>query len=401
MKLFRHIARRSALVLALAASLVALQAVAVEPGLQSFKKGNFYGFEDQNGNMVIPAQFNNVMEFSHGLAAVCVQGKWGYIDPQGMLVIPPQFDNAGYFSEDLAKVRVNGKYGFIDRTGKFVIEPMFDDASQFSRGTAWVTIGDEECFIDRNGNRYADRADAAHGESSIGQVAQNVPRQSAVCKEETVAEQPVPSQEPVRQVQESVVPHPEPVSEEVKIAQVTQQQPQRQSVVPEALVKEESVEKMVEVVQIQPDQAVRNNDAQQGASTPQPVQTEERTSAPVQNIVSETKPVVDYSKISDKDVFPFAQNGKYGYKTTTGAVLIHPQFDNALYFSEGLAPVFINGKWGYVDFRGNIIVPVQYDEVGSFFMGAAWAKKNGEETYLDRNGRPHESREAASASSSR
>lgn len=399
MKLFRHIARRSALVLALAASLVALQAVAVEPGLQSFKKGNFYGFEDQNGNMVIPAQFNNVMEFSHGLAAVCVQGKWGYIDPQGMLVIPPQFDNAGYFSEDLAKVRVNGKYGFIDRTGKFVIEPMFDDASQFSRGTAWVTIGDEECFIDRNGNRYADRVDAAHGESSIGQVAQNVRQQPAVRKVETVAEQPAPRQEPVRQVQEPVVPKQEPVREEVKVARVPQ--PQRQAVVPQTPAKEEPVEKMVEVVQIQPDSNVRNNAAQQDMSTPQPVQTEERTSAPVQNIVSETKPVVDYSKISDKDVFPFAQNGKYGYKTTTGAVLIHPQFDNALYFSEGLAPVFINGKWGYVDFRGNIIVPVQYDEVGSFFMGAAWAKKNGEETYLDRNGRPHESREAASASSSR
>lgn len=399
MKLFRHIARRSALVLALAASLVALQAVAVEPGLQSFKKGNFYGFEDQNGNMVIPAQFNNVMEFSHGLAAVCVQGKWGYIDPQGMLVIPPQFDNAGYFSEDLAKVRVNGKYGFIDRTGKFVIEPMFDDASQFSRGTAWVTIGDEECFIDRNGNRYADRADAAHGESSIGQVAQNVRQQPAVRKVETVAEQPAPRQEPVRQVQEPVVPKQEPVREEVKVARVPQ--PQRQAVVPQTPAKEEPVEKMVEVVQIQPDSNVRNNAAQQDMSTPQPVQTEERTSAPVQNIVNETKPVIDYSKISDKDVFPFAQNGKYGYKTTTGAVLIHPQFDNALYFSEGLAPVFINGKWGYVDFRGNIIVPVQYDEVGSFFMGAAWAKKNGEETYLDRNGRSHDSREAASAASSR
>ncbi|MCI5627527.1 MAG: WG repeat-containing protein [Porphyromonadaceae bacterium] len=399
MKLFRHIARRSALVLALAASLVALQAVAVGPGLQSFKKGNFYGFEDQNGNMVIPAQFNNVMEFSHGLAAVCVQGKWGYIDPQGTLVIQPQFDNAGYFSEDLAKVRVNGKYGFIDRTGKFVIEPMFDDASQFSRGTAWVTIGDEECFIDRNGNRYADRADAAHGESSIGQVAQNVRQQPAVRKVETVAEQPAPRQEPVRQVQEPVVPKQEPVREEVKAPRVPQ--PQRHAVVPQTPVKGEPLEKMVEVVQIQPDSTVRNNAAQQDTPTPQPVQTEKRTSAPVQNAVNETKPVIDYSKISDKDVFPFAQNGKYGYKTTTGAVLIHPQFDNALYFSEGLAPVFINGKWGYVDFRGNIIVPVQYDEVGSFFMGAAWAKKNGEETYLDRNGRSHDCREAASAASSR
>lgn len=401
MKLLRHIPRCSSLFLAFVASMVCVPAVVAQPGLKSFKKGNLYGFEDSEGNTVIPAQFNNVMEFSHGLAAVCVQGKWGYIDPQGTLVIQPQFDNAGYFLEDLAKVRVNGKYGFIDCAGRFVIEPQFDDASQFSRGSAWVTIGDEECFIDRNGTMYVDRADVGRGAASIGHVAQCAPQHSAVRKVETVTVQPSSRQQPVRQAQEPVVPKQVSMREEVKVAQVSEQQPERQAMVSQTPVKEEPVIKMAEVVQIQPDPTVGNAAAPQETPNPQPAQTVENSSRSAQNIAAETQPDIDYSNISDKDIFPFIQNGKYGYKITSGTVLIYPQFDNALYFSEGLAPVFISGKWGYVDLRGNIIVPAQYDEVGSFFMGAAWAKKNGEETYLDCNGYSHGSREAASAASTR
>ncbi|HEG6548121.1 TPA: WG repeat-containing protein, partial [Campylobacter coli] len=38
-----------------------------------------------------------------------------------------KFDGVGNFSEGLAAVGLNGKYGFIDKSGEFVIEPIFDD----------------------------------------------------------------------------------------------------------------------------------------------------------------------------------------------------------------------------------------------------------------------------------
>jgi len=48
-------------------------------GLIIVKNGSLYGFTDFNGNLIIDYQFSDVRQFSEGLAAVCVGGKWGYI----------------------------------------------------------------------------------------------------------------------------------------------------------------------------------------------------------------------------------------------------------------------------------------------------------------------------------
>ncbi|EAI5197373.1 WG repeat-containing protein, partial [Campylobacter coli] len=65
--------------------------------------------------------------FSEGLAAVGLNGKWGFIDKNGEFAIKPKFDDIWDFREGLASVGLNGKIGLIDKSGKFVIEPKFDD----------------------------------------------------------------------------------------------------------------------------------------------------------------------------------------------------------------------------------------------------------------------------------
>lgn len=42
----------------------------------------------------------------------------------------------------------------------------------------------------------------------------------------------------------------------------------------------------------------------------------------------------------------FETNGKWGFKDSTGMVIIKPRFDAVLWFSEGLCPVKIKDKWG-------------------------------------------------------
>ncbi len=68
--------------------------------------------------MVLKTEFDEVKNFSEGLAAVAVGEKWGYINRAGRLVIKPQFDFASKFSQGLAQVTIDGKLGYIDRAGK-------------------------------------------------------------------------------------------------------------------------------------------------------------------------------------------------------------------------------------------------------------------------------------------
>lgn len=120
-------------------------------GLAAVKQKNTWGFIDKTGKIVIPCKYDAVLNFSDGLAAVMLNGKCGFIDKQGKEVIPCKYSNAGNFSEGLAKIEVDGKSGFIDKAGKEVISCQYDAASNFSGGLVGVQQSDKYGYIDQTG----------------------------------------------------------------------------------------------------------------------------------------------------------------------------------------------------------------------------------------------------------
>ena len=103
-----------------------------------------WGFIDKTGKEIVPCKYDNpytgdpyarLLSFSEGLAPVCIipegktfmpfdypRGKWGYIDKTGKEVIPLQYDVAGFFSEGLAAVGMkNGKETIIRAGGGGVV----------------------------------------------------------------------------------------------------------------------------------------------------------------------------------------------------------------------------------------------------------------------------------------
>lgn len=76
------------------------------------------------------------------LYEVSVGGKSGFINQQGELVIPAQYGSARAFHQGLASVRADGKYGFIDREGELVIPTIYPRrVGHFSHGRAFVELG--------------------------------------------------------------------------------------------------------------------------------------------------------------------------------------------------------------------------------------------------------------------
>ncbi|MDZ8260152.1 WG repeat-containing protein [Nostoc sp. ChiQUE01b] len=140
-------------------------------GLAPINKDNQWIYIDKNQKPVIQENFDKISYFSEGLAAVKHDNKWGYIDPQGNIVIQPQFDepkdtprrfdcdatdiignkaeckyldNRHDFSEGLAAIYMNGKWGYIDRQGNPVIPPQFSEANNFSERLAYVCQGEDK-----------------------------------------------------------------------------------------------------------------------------------------------------------------------------------------------------------------------------------------------------------------
>ena len=90
-------------------------------GLAAVKLNDNYGFIDYSGNEVIPFKYDFAWDFFKGMARVEIEGKWGYIDRIGNEVVPIKYDYADYFSEGLSIVKLQDKWGYIDKTGKEVI----------------------------------------------------------------------------------------------------------------------------------------------------------------------------------------------------------------------------------------------------------------------------------------
>jgi hypothetical protein len=147
------------------------------------------GYIDASGHVAIPPRFSDAGDFSEGLAAVCVDGKYGYINNSGAWVIQPRFDWAGPFSHGiapgtlsgvtvqidtagnysirprtagfetpfgfsngLAMVDVDGKWGYINTAGEVVIAPQFARAMPFSDGVALVYVNGKAGYLDTSGN---------------------------------------------------------------------------------------------------------------------------------------------------------------------------------------------------------------------------------------------------------
>jgi hypothetical protein len=93
--------------------------------------------------------YDEAQSFSQGLAAIKLNGKWGFIDKNGKEIINPKYEEVKSFSEDLAPVKLNGKWGFIDKNGKEIINPKYEDASIFSEGLSAVKSNGKYFFIDK------------------------------------------------------------------------------------------------------------------------------------------------------------------------------------------------------------------------------------------------------------
>lgn len=110
-----------------------------------------WGFVDEKGQPKINPQFQYVMKFSDGKAAVRNDsGKWGYIDKEGKFLINPQFDGAGNFKNGKAIVILDTKTGVIDDKGQYIINPQFS-AMQEDGNLYLVNSGGKVGWADKEG----------------------------------------------------------------------------------------------------------------------------------------------------------------------------------------------------------------------------------------------------------
>ena len=97
------------------------------------RMSGLYGLIDESGKLILPCEYDRIGNAFHDgrISLKDAEGKWGFANGSGTVVVAPQYEDVYDFSNGLAGVQENGKWGYIDREGNMVIEPQFQSAYEF------------------------------------------------------------------------------------------------------------------------------------------------------------------------------------------------------------------------------------------------------------------------------
>lgn len=102
-----------------------------------YERGILYGLQGQE--IFKPAQnYDNIREFNHGYAMVSMNGYYGVIDEQGNEVIPVEYDEVSYnlpVQYGYVGVAKDGKFGYVDLQGNVTCDFTYSKEVVSDKGT--------------------------------------------------------------------------------------------------------------------------------------------------------------------------------------------------------------------------------------------------------------------------
>ena len=100
-------------------------------GLAKVKRNDKSGFINTKGEEVIPCVYDYIESFADGLALIAQDNKWGYINIKGEEVIPCIYDLAHSFTGGLDLIMTGvgfyGPYGWLISGGYFIGKYVLED----------------------------------------------------------------------------------------------------------------------------------------------------------------------------------------------------------------------------------------------------------------------------------
>jgi hypothetical protein len=129
------------------------------PGLFRAAMGTYprqYGLIDTTGKVVLEPVYKSIeVEYYKKMIHISAgPGKQGYLAMNGKMLFKPIYDEISDFSNGLARVRLNGKYGLMKEDEKFIIEPGYDQLFILRAShLVAVEIGHKKGIVDMKGNK--------------------------------------------------------------------------------------------------------------------------------------------------------------------------------------------------------------------------------------------------------
>lgn len=104
-------------------------------------KNDKYGVENEYGELICDFIYDEIRDYSEGMAAVRVNDKWGYINEQGKEVCEIRYEAVGDFQNKLGVVEKEGKKCYLNLQGDEVAVTNFMNEEMIFEGCKSCAIG--------------------------------------------------------------------------------------------------------------------------------------------------------------------------------------------------------------------------------------------------------------------
>jgi hypothetical protein len=113
-------------------------------GLLAVRIGYQWGYLNTSGKIVIPARYENTVEFQEGFAAASRDSKYYILNTSGeeTPIVGSPIALIRHFTERLAPFDNGTHLGFISAEGKVAIQPIYKGVGYFNDGIAWARDDD-------------------------------------------------------------------------------------------------------------------------------------------------------------------------------------------------------------------------------------------------------------------
>ena len=91
----------------------------------------------------------------NGVGKIVCEGLAGLINAQGEIVLECRYEDVGNWSEGVAPAKKDGKWGFVAVNGDWKILPKYEGADSFLNGYAAVKLDGKTALINRSGETVA------------------------------------------------------------------------------------------------------------------------------------------------------------------------------------------------------------------------------------------------------
>jgi len=120
-------------------------------GRAKVRDGEFTGYIDKKGNLVIAAQYSRGTHFKNGYALVTFAGKQTIIGTLGTNVLNDNYYDKVYApSSNMVRIKQHGKYTYFNLKTKSIANKQYEKATDYQANNAVVFDGKSYFLIDKN-----------------------------------------------------------------------------------------------------------------------------------------------------------------------------------------------------------------------------------------------------------